>query len=552
MSASTNGTVSTSSTQDANEIFSIVAKGGNNVALLANNGKYVRSDANGVLTADLAAASDNFSIFQVTYHPNDHVNLLCLGNDRYISQGSSQGNPIRATSPAQTSEATFKVIRILVEGQVIGLRGDNNYYVSARPNQRGEVLANSGVFGTWEKFTVYSRGGRKIGLLAQANNQYVQASEDYEGRFGAWANAIGSWETFEVTYLGDDVIALKADLNGCYVTNDHNEDGRLWARASTIGTWEKFTIYNPPSPSAVYASPLAAAVQTYAPVAYFQTNESYLPCSIEDFLANTEEAADNGLKIKNASIKSGNLATAKAYVNIVVGSTYTDLQYWFLYGYNGAGTAYIKYWVAATIRWPPWESSGPHWEPAGDFSMSPGGQHEGDWEHITVRIRNDNYEAQQVYFAYHSEGDLRTYQSSLRNGRVAFYASRNGHAAYATAERHYPTFKNLGVEFRLLDQTSSPGPFLDTKGKCVIIGAHDTNGVDVPNLVDTALFDRIKKYTGRWGRVVVGKMNIPSGPFGVYKKIIESVGLSGPLAEFDEEKGPEPPWTKASWTQPEF
>lgn len=290
---------------------------------------------------------------------------------------------------------------------------------------------------------------------------------------------------------------------------------------------------------------LVVAVDTYAPKAVFESREEFLPCSVEDFLKATAPAPDNGLQIKDEGIKKGNLANAKAYVNIVIGESTTDIQYWFLYGYNGPGTAYLKKLNLVYSPSSPEEFG--RYVSIGDFLMAPAGQHEGDWEHITVRIRNDNGEAQQVYFAAHSEGETKKHAETVKDGMITFHASRNGHAAYASADRHYSVTKKLGLlEFRLLDDTEKPGKAFVSRGKCVIIGAHE-KGRDL--LKEAGITFDWMKYTGRWGRVLTDKMGIPEGPF---RTLLEETGAMEALAEFDVEKGPSPPWEKDSWKNPEF
>lgn len=290
-----------------------------------------------------------------------------------------------ASVQAQLALTPFK------DGQIIGLRSASKHYVCAERDGNGDVIANRTGYGTWERFTVSLQADNMIALKAHTG-KWVVAEEDHNQNLYANRDGVGAWEKFTVTYHGDNVISLKANTNGLYVQEDQNDDNRLRAGASAIGSWERFEVVSDPQSAAVTFESMITAIEKYAPKVYFQSGESYFPCSVEDFIAATVPANDHegkpGLKISNNAIKAGNLAKAKAYVNLIIGSTYTDIQYWFLYGYNGAGTAYLKRFEP--ISWPPWESGRYH--AIGDYSMSPGGQHEGDWEHVTVRIRNDNYE----------------------------------------------------------------------------------------------------------------------------------------------------------------
>jgi hypothetical protein len=130
-----------------------------------------------------------------------------------------------------------------------------------------------------------------------------------------------------------------------------------------------------------------------APVVRFHPQEKYFPTNIEAFIANTVPA-DDGLALRDTSDagKAGNLGAARVYVNAKVGPDSTELQYWFLYAYNGAGTAYFKYLKVFT------------YDAIGDYSMAPCGQHEGDWEHITVRVDNRTGQLAAVYLSQHDAG----------------------------------------------------------------------------------------------------------------------------------------------------
>jgi VPS62-like protein len=78
--------------------------------------------------------------------------------------------------------------------------------------------------------------------------------------------------------------------------------------------------------------------------------------------------------------KGGDLATAKAYVHAYwkPGMSWTDLQFWFFYAYNGPGTAHINGLVFDTIA---------H---SGDPNLAPLGEQFGDWECCMIRIDNSS------------------------------------------------------------------------------------------------------------------------------------------------------------------
>ncbi|HYG64291.1 MAG TPA: Vps62-related protein [Thermoanaerobaculia bacterium] len=95
--------------------------------------------------------------------------------------------------------------------------------------------------------------------------------------------------------------------------------------------------------------------------------------------------------------------TCYAHVRYAPGSTSQyDIQYWFFYPYNGA-------------------------------LMAGQGGHEGDWEHITVRVWNDGTSLSQIYFASHdTEGQwFQPWQVSFTaDDRPIVYSAVNSHASY--------------------------------------------------------------------------------------------------------------------------
>src|SRR5699024_4779115 len=108
-----------------------------------------------------------------------------------------------------------------------------------------------------------------------------------------------------------------------------------------------------------------------------------------------------------SSVRAGNLASAKTYVHVRApadGSRGLDIQYWFFFPYSG---------------------------PLIDGPA--GGAHEGDWEHITVRLDASWQTIREVYFAAHnSEGrwvmpeELDLYART----HPVVYTARYGHASY--------------------------------------------------------------------------------------------------------------------------
>jgi hypothetical protein len=142
---------------------------------------------------------------------------------------------------------------------------------------------------------------------------------------------------------------------------------------------------------------IEAAIQKYGPIIFTHPEDQYLPCSVEWFLAHctlvdskapgsktvhpletqlptgTKEGTRWFLDIED-SVKPGNMATAKAYVNAFWDGKlpYTDLQFWIFSAYNGHGTAKFDSLVFNKV------------ERTGNVNLAPLGEHVGDvsWKQV--------------------------------------------------------------------------------------------------------------------------------------------------------------------------
>ncbi|MEZ4449728.1 MAG: Vps62-related protein [Nannocystaceae bacterium] len=296
-------------------------------------------------------------------------------------------------------------------------------------------------------------------------------------------------------------------------------------------------------------SQLDAVIKKFAPILYFHPNESYLMSSVEWFLAQAtlyvggvaQSTPQDGLANHLPSdpnldpntvwldapnsARGGNLATAEALIRVkhLPGNAFTDLQFWFFYPYNGAGTAKAF----------PVDDS---------ISLDPLGEHGGDWEHITLRIENRDLSLHSVYLSQHSGGVwLMNPSQELEwvNGRMVIYASRNGHAAYAHAGNNLSNSKKYWeiAEFGLRNDTAR-GPSLDCAAHYRIIS---TDYLPASQYPEPAWLS----YRGRWGAV--------------RQYVKPHLGFSEPLAsladdvldslpeEVKGESGPTGPNQKGSW-----
>lgn len=154
----------------------------------------------------------------------------------------------------------------------------------------------------------------------------------------------------------------------------------------------------------------------------------------------------------------GSLPTARyhAYVrNAPQGGGQVDVQYWFFYPYNGRmGT-------------PPLH-----------------GEHEADWEHVTVRVLGDGQLAGVYCSAHYGEG--KWYASApltLADGHPVVYSARHSHASY-------PFAGNIPRGPLPDDETADGGPEVRTWEQLdlVAVGGRVLKGHEWLH------------FTGRWGR----------------------------------------------------
>ncbi len=171
----------------------------------------------------------------------------------------------------------------------------------------------------------------------------------------------------------------------------------------------------------------------------------------------------------SGSTLNGNTSTAKCYAHVgtsAVSGAAFDVQYWFNYPKNGPAIFGI-------------------------------GAHNGDWEHVTVRVNADGATVKSVFFARHGDntsaqvrtpGDGKLAFVSGSTTRPIVYSTQNGHASYPTA----------GIQ-SVTDYTANGGPTLDCSGvNAVNVGEKGLalNGAGWLN------------YSGVWG----SGSNAPSGP----------------------------------------
>ncbi|KAG9235174.1 vacuolar protein sorting-associated protein 62 [Amylocarpus encephaloides] len=240
---------------------------------------------------------------------------------------------------------------------------------------------------------------------------------------------------------------------------------------------------------------IQAAIQKYGPIFQIHPDDKYLPSSVEWFLSHailvdskapgskivhpldtqlptsTKEDTRFYLDIEDA-VKPGNLPSAKAYVNAFWEAplTYTDLQFWVFFPYNGHGTARFESLVFnKTAR-------------QGDVNLAPLGEHVGDWEYVGLRIDNATHELIGIILSQHGKNiisDKAAIQKSftMKDGtHPVIYSSLNGHANFATTGPNFTEHRKVagvpfGLEFNLLNTTAANGPSLNASTAFELVSA---------------------------------------------------------------------------------
>ncbi len=256
---------------------------------------------------------------------------------------------------------------------------------------------------------------------------------------------------------------------------------------------------NPPpstSPTGPPCGDLMALARYYAPYIYFHSEENYYPSSVDYYLPRvrmrnrdypfyvknnvTAQNIDNwkifsstGAVLQRAdrggnafyvehveyNVRFGDVNNAPVYVYFKNGDWPEDLdiQYWIFFPYNGPTAVGGK------------------------------GYHEGDWEHVTVRIRNGCEEIRRVYYGAHGSEGRWYYPNELSyvSNHPIVYVARDSHALYPNSG----TIKRGGLKPR--DRTNAGRQFA-AAGRLVLVD-------DRTGTISNHLAPDWTRYRGRWG-----------------------------------------------------
>lgn len=165
------------------------------------------------------------------------------------------------------------------------------------------------------------------------------------------------------------------------------------------------------------------------------------------------------------SVKKGDLASAKVHIHLkpVYGATYTDLQSWMFFPFNGPSTAKV-----------------------GKVNIPLGqvGEHVGDWEHYTLRVSNFTGELEAIYFSQHSKGQwVKIWDLEFTDANRPFvYVAKNGHPCYPHQGDHLQGDERRGIGLR--NDTALSTLLLDSSQNFQVFSAgymHERGDPDAPD-----------------------------------------------------------------------
>lgn len=162
----------------------------------------------------------------------------------------------------------------------------------------------------------------------------------------------------------------------------------------------------------------------------------------------------------------------RAYVHVEESKTHPDhynIQYHWFYPYNGP------------------------------YQGGPAGAHEGDWEHVTLRVKADTLALSAAHFSAHGSIGSWYPASSVEmlSGRPVVYSAWNSHASY-------PSAGTWPYAFFFSDVTASGGLTQDFSGRLV----------PLDELWKPKPGQEWLRYGGRWGEIGFGGAPDGTGPSG--------------------------------------
>ncbi len=262
------------------------------------------------------------------------------------------------------------------------------------------------------------------------------------------------------------------------------------------------------------------------PILYLHKDEPFEPMRVEDFIANTSIQTINGEHhfVNNGADFEGNINTAESYVSVEqINHFFTDIHFWFFYGHNG--NVLLNLQVKDLL-----EVIGINQY----YDNIIFGSHTGDWEHVTLRV--DNNEQDVVAVKYSSHGDEVWYEPN-EAGHIKVFSALRMHGTYPdvftsqndidnysgfreknySALAHYSEGSSRRVELYSRNICSEGGKSLDASQNFTIVASNVFN-VDEPYWVS-------QYRDHHWGEIEEYDITVP---IAFWDKTFHIEGASGP------------------------
>lgn len=297
------------------------------------------------------------------------------------------------------------------------------------------------------------------------------------------------------------------------------QDGACHTMRSSGGrrdqqTWKVLRYRFEPAVSEELAVVIRQAVSDFAPTLLFHESEAFYPMGVGKFVSGVERGSDDGPSLRFSAdswvqgVAFGDLESTKAYVNVKVMSDRIDIQYWIFFPYN---VAWVEDTNMAAALWNEiGDEIGAHANSVEGYNpvSYEAGVHEGDWEHITVRIDMQG-SFRKAYYEAHGHGEwygTEVFNTGGTNDGIFVYVARDSHGFYPTKDGN-TTFDKSWAGVRGFDDTRATDKWVNTRNKVVILAVQklmDYEGrprrfEDVGGQFETSSPDWLR-FTGRWGR----------------------------------------------------
>jgi hypothetical protein len=158
---------------------------------------------------------------------------------------------------------------------------------------------------------------------------------------------------------------------------------------------------------------------TAADLTTYSSSSNYLKFTNGVFPSDSNEFETGDPIVPGAAAGSGQ-SNAPIYVKTIDNGSYIDIKYYMFYGINGFQT--FQAGIIVNFRTQPYL-----------FDWANFALHQGDWEHVTVRISEDTTQLLGVFYSQHGNAEW-VPNPSLDGTHPVVYSAWNSHANFPTSD----------------------------------------------------------------------------------------------------------------------